>query len=51
MEHNEKFAGECLAKPTPHISNLSKGDDTLTYVRKLFEEEKNGGGSDKENDV
>lgn len=49
VEHDERFAGSCLDKPTPHNLDLIKVEDTLTYVCKLFEEERNG-GSDKEND-
>lgn len=49
VEHDERFAGSCLDKPTPHNLELSKSEDTLSYVCKLFEEERNG-GSDKEND-
>lgn len=52
VEHDEQWAGPCLAKRTPYNPTLVRSDDTLTYVRKLFEEEWNGGsGSDKENDV
>jgi bromodomain adjacent to zinc finger domain protein 1A len=52
VEHDEHWAGSCLAEPTPYNPTLARSDDTLTYVRKLFEEEWNGGsGSDKENDV
>jgi bromodomain adjacent to zinc finger domain protein 1A len=52
VEHDEQWAGSCLAKPTPYNPGLARSDDTLTYVRKLFEEEWNGGsGSDKENEV
>lgn len=49
VEHDERFAGSCLDKPTPHNLDLVKMEDTLSYVCKLFEEERNG-GSDKEND-
>lgn len=49
VEHDERFAGSCLDKPTPHNLELTKMEDTLSYVCKLFEEERNG-GSDKEND-
>ncbi|XP_052121345.1 bromodomain adjacent to zinc finger domain protein 1A isoform X2 [Frankliniella occidentalis] len=49
VEHDERFAGSCLSKPTPHNLELTKMEDTLSYVCKLFEEERNG-GSDKEND-
>lgn len=49
VEHDERFAGTCLSKPTPHNLELTKMEDTLSYVCKLFEEERNG-GSDKEND-
>ncbi|XP_021919556.1 bromodomain adjacent to zinc finger domain protein 1A isoform X2 [Zootermopsis nevadensis] len=52
VEHDEHWAGSCLPEPTPYNPTLAHSDDTLTYVRKLFEEEWNGGsGSDKENDV
>ncbi|XP_069695785.1 bromodomain adjacent to zinc finger domain protein 1A-like isoform X2 [Periplaneta americana] len=52
VEHDERWAGSCLSVPTPYNPTLSRSEDTLTYVRKLFEEEWNGGsGSDKENDI
>lgn len=52
VEHDEQWAGPCLAKRTPYNPASVRSEDTLTYVRKLFEEEWNGGsGSDKENDV
>jgi len=52
VEHDEHWAGSCLAEPTPYNPTLACSYDTLAYVRKLFEEEWNGGsGSDKENDV
>lgn len=52
VEHDEQWAGSCLAEPTPYNPTLARSDDTLTYIQKLFEEEWNGGsGSDKENDA
>jgi hypothetical protein len=51
VEHDEQWAEPCLAKRTPYNPTLVRSDDSLTYVRKLFEEEWNGGsGIDKEND-
>ncbi|PNF34918.1 hypothetical protein B7P43_G01418 [Cryptotermes secundus] len=52
VEHDEHWAGSCLAEPTPYNPTLARSDDTLTYIQKLFEEEWNGGsGSDKENEA
>nr|CAD7457702.1 unnamed protein product [Timema tahoe] len=50
VENDERFPGVCLSKATPCDPNLARLDDTVSYVRKLFEEERNC-GSDKENDV
>ena len=52
VEHDEHWPGSCLSEPTPFNPMLARSEDTLAYVRRLFEEEANGGGgSDKENDV
>jgi bromodomain adjacent to zinc finger domain protein 1A len=52
VEHDEHWAGSCLADPTPYNPTLARSEDTLTYIQKLFEEEWNvGSGSDKENDA
>lgn len=50
IEDNEEWPGSCLSAPTPISRNLlSVEEDTMSYVRKLFEEERNC-GSDKENE-
>ncbi|PSN58246.1 hypothetical protein C0J52_00127 [Blattella germanica] len=52
VEHDEHWPGLCLSEPTPYNASLTKSDDAVSYIQKLFVEEGNGGGgSDKENDV
>lgn len=50
VEQDKDSAGICLPNPTPYNAGLARADDTLSYVRKLFEEEWMC-GSDKENDM
>ncbi|KAK6628120.1 hypothetical protein RUM44_010602 [Polyplax serrata] len=50
IEDNEAWPGSCLPQPTPINRNLvNVEEDTMSYVKKLFEEERNC-GSDKENE-
>lgn len=50
VEDNEEWPGECLPTPTPVCRNsINLEEDTMSYVKKLFEEERNC-GSDKENE-
>ncbi|XP_049864595.1 bromodomain adjacent to zinc finger domain protein 1A isoform X2 [Schistocerca gregaria] len=49
VEQDSSAAGSCLPYPTPYNANLAaQTDDSISYVRKLFEQERNS-GSDKEN--
>ncbi|EEB13984.1 bromodomain adjacent to zinc finger protein domain 1, baz1, putative [Pediculus humanus corporis] len=51
IEDNEEWPGSCLSTPTPISKNfVLLEEDTMTYIKKLFEEERNW-GSDKENEV
>ncbi|KAL0275653.1 UNVERIFIED_CONTAM: hypothetical protein PYX00_003449 [Menopon gallinae] len=50
IEDSETLQGSCLPHPTPkNRSEINLEEDTMAYVKKLFEEERNC-GSDKENE-
>ncbi|XP_037293996.1 bromodomain adjacent to zinc finger domain protein 1A isoform X2 [Manduca sexta] len=50
VEAGAEPRGRCRDKPLPAAPPAAAGEDTLAYVTRLFETEKERGGSDKEND-
>lgn len=51
VEDDERWPGHCLPHPTVTThSPAADEDDTMSYIRKLFEAGRTGTGSDKENE-
>lgn len=51
VEDDERWPGECLPQPTASCYRpAADEDDTMSYIRKLFEASGSGTGSDKENE-